>query len=149
MPTHIGLPDEHAERIKRFAVSQNISMADAIGELIKLAIDAGKISSDLPGYSVTRAGHTVTVSGEDGYSRTMTTELANAFAATLRWFARPKGASSGSVTELAQSLSGAEHVGIKRQGAAIKIVGNNGKGRVLAPSIARELADLVERIATD
>lgn len=151
MPTHIGLPDEHAERIRRFADAQKITMADAIGELIQIAVEAGKIPAGLPGYEVTRSGSTITITAEGGYRRSFNLELAKAFSTGLDRLADKKGdISKGGISGALNGLAfiGAEQfVGIKRRGNSIKIIDENGNERTLAPSVARELATIVRTAA--
>lgn len=150
MPTHIGLPDEHAERIKSFAQSQNISMADAVGVLLQRAAERGDIPAGLPGYDILRSGDQVTLTIEGGYQRTFERALARAFATALTWFAqsKAKGGLPSAMADLAQTVSGAEqYVGIRRQGNAIKIFDLDGNERTLAPSVAAELALMIDRAA--
>ena len=78
------------------------------------------------------------------FKRTFNVELARAYATSLRWFGTPKAAGiPQAVTALAQAVSGADLVGIGRRGTGIEVCGENGAKRILAPSIARDLAEVI------
>jgi hypothetical protein len=147
MPKHIVVPDEREAQLRQIAAKHNVTVAEAVGLLIGWAIEQGKVPASIPTIDVRRVGNTVEVDfGE--FQRVMPLDLAKAFATTLRWFSTTKAKGiPAAVTELAQALSGSHLVGISRRGTSIKIAGENGRERTLAPSIARELAVLIERSA--
>lgn len=149
MPKHIVVPDEREAQLRQIAAKHNVTVAEAVGLLIGWAIEQGKVPASIPTIDVRRVGNTVEVDfGE--FRRVMALDLAKAFATTLRWFSTTKADGiPAAVTELAQALSGSHLVGISRRGTSIKIAGENGRERTLAPSIARELAVLIERSAAD
>jgi hypothetical protein len=148
MSRHVVLPDEREAQLRAIAVAHNVTVADAVGLLIKWAIDAGKVPAGIPGIEVQRTAEGIVLNFGD-FERTLSLELAQAYATTLRWFATPKADGIPfAVTSLAQALSGAHLVGITRRGTSVKVAGLNGEGeRTLAPSIARELADIIEHTA--
>ncbi|WP_108460232.1 hypothetical protein [Devosia naphthalenivorans] len=147
MPKHIVVPDEREAQLRQIAAKHNVTVAEAVGLLIGWAIEQGKVPASIPTIDVRRVGNEVQVDfGE--FQRVMSLDLAKAFATTLRWFSTTKVKGiPAAVTELAQALSGSHLVGISRRGTSIKIAGENGRERTLAPSIARELAVLIERSA--
>lgn len=146
MSKHVVLPDEREAQLRLIAGEHDISVADAVGLLVGWAIEGGKLKPGIPSIEVRRVGDEIVVDvGE--FSRTMPLELARAYATTLRWFATPKGAGIPfAVTSLAQALSGAHLVGISRRGTSVKLAGEAGGERTLAPSIARELAGWIESL---
>lgn len=149
MSKHVVLPDEREAQLRLLASANGITVADAVGLLIGWAIEQGRLPASIPTIDVRRVGATVEVDfGE--FQRVMPLDLAKAFATTLRWFSTTKAKGiPAAVTELAQALSGSHLVGISRRGTSIKIAGDNGAERTLAPSIARELAAVIERTAAD
>ncbi|UJW85769.1 hypothetical protein [Devosia sp. SL43] len=149
MPKHIVVPDEREAQLRQIAATHNVSVADAVGLLFGWAVEQGRVPAAIPTIDVSRVGDTVVVDfGE--FQRTMPLDLAKAFATSLRWFSTTKAKGiPAAVTELAQALSGSHLVGISRRGTSIKIAGGTGKERTLAPSIARELAGLIERSASE
>ncbi|MBB4053542.1 hypothetical protein GGR20_003204 [Devosia subaequoris] len=128
-------------------------------------IKADNLDRAIPTIDVIRKGDNVEIDFGD-FKRVFGHELAQAFATTLYLFATPKTPNgyaafdrenADALNQLSQELrdfnlamSGAEqHVGVSRRGTSIKIVGEGGRGeRTLAPSIARELADIVRAVAT-
>jgi hypothetical protein len=143
MPKHVVLPDEREAQLRAIAATHNVTVAESVGLLVGWAIEQGKVEAGIPGIEIHRNGDTVEIDFGT-FRRVYTVELARAFAVALRWFARPKGTQFSDILE---ALSGAEVIGLSRRGTSIKIAGDEGDERTLAPSIARELADLIERSA--
>jgi|GEM_PF-1509642 hypothetical protein len=149
MPNHIVVPEERYAQLKALAESNSITVADAVGLLVAWAIEQGRVPAAIPTIYVRRVGATVEVDFGQ-FQRVMPLDLAKAFATALRWFSTTKAKGiPAAVTELAQALSGSHLVGISRRGTSIKIAGDNGHERTLAPSIARELAAVIERTAAE
>ena len=146
MSKHVVLPDEREAQLRLIAKQHAVSVAEVVGLLIGWAIEGGRVKPGIPTIDVRRTGDGVEVDlGQ--FSRTMSPEMARAYATTLRWFATPKGAGvSFAATSLAHALSGAHLVGISRRGTSVKLVGECGGERTLAPSVARELADWIESL---
>lgn len=147
MPDFIKVPSERVEQLRTLSKNRDISIADLIGEFVNDQIAKGHLTNDIPGIAVTRKGELVTVDlGE--FSRVMTPELAQAYATCLKWLATPR--SAGMVTaarDAAEMVSGAHLVGIARRGTSIRLTGENGGERTLAPSVARDLANVVAKVA--
>ncbi len=142
MPTQILLPDERAEQLKRFAESQGVTIADAVGLLIRDAIEAGKIPDELPGFKVTRRGNSVKI--ETGaWSRTLTRDLAKSYADQIRAVTRPvltpgKGNPFMPIPDL----------GVTRRGVGVKLVDQkSGTEKTIAPGVADDVARLIDRAA--
>ena len=147
MPDFIKLPSERVEQLRILSKNREIPIADLIGEFINDQIAKGHLSHDIPGVAVTRKGDVVTVDmGE--FSRAMSPDLAQAYATCLQWMATPRSAGMvGASRGAAQMVSGAHLVGIGRRGTSIRLTGENGAERTFAPSVARDLAKLVAKIA--
>lgn len=144
MPKHVVIPDEREAKLRQIAAANNVTVADAVGLLITWAIEHGKVEPGLPGIDVRRDGPNVVIDFGD-FVRVYDLKLAHAFAVALNWYSRPK--ASSPVSEILEAFSGAEVVGISRRGTSIKIAGDNGTERTLAPSIARELSEIIARTA--
>ena len=144
MPDFIKLPSERVEQLRLLSKQRDMPIADLIAEFIRDQISKGNLTPDLPTIEVRRTEKTIEIDF-DGFVRVLDHKLAAAYAVTLRWYSKPKAAGMHSaIVDLAQDLSGAHHVGISRQGVGIKVTGDNGKSRVLAASVARDLADIIE-----
>lgn len=164
MPDFIKLPSERVEQLRLLSKSRGLPIADLIAEYVQEQIKLDHLDPAIPTIDVRRVGGRVVIDfGE--FKRIFDVEMAEAFAITLRLFATPKTPASHprlsaentdalntfsqDLRDLNLALSGAEkHVGISRRGTSIKVSGENGVGkRTLAPSIARELAAVVEAVA--
>lgn len=141
MSKHIVVPDEREAQLRAIADAHNVTVADAVGLLVGWAIEQGRVPAGIPGIEVRRDGSNVVIDF-GAFTRTYELELAKAFAVALKWYSRPK---TTAFSEILEAFSGAEVVGISRRGTAIKIAGDDGTERTLAPSIARELAEIIER----
>ncbi|MET3925982.1 hypothetical protein [Devosia sp. 2618] len=143
MSKHVVIPDEREAKLKQIADAHNVSVSEAVGLLIGWAVEQGKVKAGIPGIEIRRDGDAVEIDF-GAFKRTFTVELAKAFSTALRYFARPKDTAFSHILE---ALSGADVVGLSRQGTSIKVVGDNGVKRTLAPSVARELAWLIDGAA--
>lgn len=142
MPTQILLPDERAEQLKRLAESQGVSIADAVGLLIRDAIEAGKIPDELPGFKVTRRGNSVKID-TGTWSRTLTRDLAKSYANQIRAVTRPV-ITSGRDNPFIPLTD----LGVKRRGVGVKLVDQkSGTEKTVAPGIAEDIARLIDRAA--
>lgn len=140
MAKHIVLPDEREAQLRAIAAAHNVTVAESVGLLVGWAIEQGKVEAGIPGIEIRRAGDTVEIDF-GSFKRVYSPELSKAFAVALRWFAGPR---KTHVSDILEAFAGADIVGISRRGTSVKIVGDNGQERTLAPSIARELAGLIE-----
>ncbi|GHA35018.1 hypothetical protein GCM10007989_33670 [Devosia pacifica] len=141
MSKHVVLPDEREAKLKQIAAKHEITVAEAVGLLIEWAVEHEKVEPGIPGIEIRRDTNNVVI--DFGvFRRTYSLEVAKAFSVALRWYARPKGTQ---FSDILDALSGSEIVGLSRRGTSVKVAGPNGAERTLAPSVARELATLIER----
>jgi hypothetical protein len=143
----ISLPPARAEQLKALAATLNLSVADAIGHLIRKEIAAGVIDGSIPGVTVARAGDAVTF-GFNGATLNMTANEAEHVVGEIR--ARAEG------SELRQTLqifldtqapdAGLRPIRIERKGTGVNIRIRD-QMKSFSPALARELADLIEATA--
>jgi len=143
LPDFIQLPSERVEQLRALSRNRDLPIADLIGEFINDQIDKGNIDRAIPTIDVRRVGDHIEID-YGAFKRTFGLELARAYATNLRWFARPKNAALRSAIDV---VMGAELVGLSRRGTSVKATGEDGGARTLAPSIARELAAVIEDAA--
>ncbi|KQN72406.1 hypothetical protein [Devosia sp. Leaf64] len=148
MPKHIVIPDEREAQLRKIMKDHNLpSVADAVALLIGWAVEGGHVAPGVPGIEVSRKANLVTVDFGD-FQRVMSVELAQAYAICLRWFASPKGENIGlAARHVSEMFSGAHVVGLSRRGPSVKVKGENGVERTLAFSVARDLAELIQKAA--
>ena len=148
MPDFVKLPSERVEQLRILSKARDMSIADLIAEFVRNEIANGRLTHELPGFGVQRIGAEIEVDlGVD--KRTFPLEMAHAYATALRWFAAPKAAGHlQTFRDITQNLSGAHLVGIGRKGTSIKLTGDAGGERTIAPSIARDLADWIDSTAS-
>jgi hypothetical protein len=146
MPDFIKLPSERVEQLRAISSARDMPIADLIAEYVRDQQQKGVIPLAVPGVVVERSGCHVTVDFGH-FTKRFKPELARAFAAALRWYATPKRrVMHKALSTLAEAVSGAAIVGISRRGTSIKI-SEGGAERTLAPSIAVDLAAVVEAAA--
>jgi hypothetical protein len=139
MSKHVVLPDEREAKLKELAQAHDVSVAEAVGILIGWAIEAGKLQPGIPSIDVYRDAEQIVVDFST-FKREFEPDVAAAFATGLRHLSRPKTTLGLDVIE---AFSGLATVGLMRRGTSIKVLGPAGEERALAPSVARELADLI------
>lgn len=147
MPDFIKLPSERVEQLRMLSEARKMPIADLIAEYVRDQIKDGLITNALPTFDVRRSGNTVSVNFGK-FERKYDLEAAQAFAGTLDIYATPK----SDLMEGAMALAGVTSVAtqlfkMSRRGTSIKISGDNGEERTLAPSIARDLAALIKEAA--
>lgn len=146
MPDFIKLPSERVEQLRALSKVRNTTIANLIAEYVNHEIEAGNLPDAVPGIAVRRRGARVHLDFGD-FTKTLDLDLARAFATTLRWLATPKKTGmAGALTEAAQALSGAHLVGLSRHATSVKVTGEGGT-RTLAPSVARDLARVIDKAA--
>lgn len=143
MPDFIQLPSERVEQLRALSRNRDMPIADLIGEFVNDQIDKGHIDRAIPTIDVRRVGENVEID-YGTFKRSFAPDLARAYAINLRWFARPK---NDALKATIDGVSGSELVGLSRRGTSVKATGEDGSARALAPSIARELAALIEAAA--
>jgi len=138
MPTHIVIPDERAEQLRQFAASLGVTVSEAVGILINDAIVAGKIPDTIPGLRVERIGDQIKVDF-GAFAKSFNRDLARQYASQIRALIGP----------MKESLRAqAADFGVTRRGSGIKLTGQDGQ-KTVAPSVAEEIARLIEGAASD
>ncbi|MGV8832151.1 MAG: hypothetical protein ACOH2N_09265 [Devosia sp.] len=142
MSVQVLLPDERAEQLKRFAISQNVPMAEAVGLLLNDAIVAGKIRDELPGFTIEKNGEHVTLD-TGAWKHTLTRELARGYAAQIRAITRPAftpGPDNPFFPEL--------QVSVIRRGVGVKLFDREAHlAKVVSPGVADDVARRLDRAA--
>lgn len=148
LSVHIVVPDERAAQLRKIAEERHTTVAEVVGLLLNHAYDTGLATRHLPGIEVRRAGKTITVD-YGSFTRSFRVDLAETMANALRFFSEPKlpAGFRGTLRETAEALSGIhEHAGLSRRGTSV-VIGSGDERRVLAPSVARDLANMIEEVA--
>jgi hypothetical protein len=146
MSGFIKLPDERIGQLRALSKARNMTIVDLIGEFIHEQIAKGNLAADLPGITVLRTDDAIVVD-LGNFPLRLDAMAARIFAATLRWHSLPKRSGmGGAIQDLALAVSGFGSPLISRQGKSVVI--GEGEGRkVLAPSIAFDLSEIVARAA--
>ena len=146
MPDFIKLPSERVEQLRALSKARNINMADLIAEYVNQQIALGNLPDTVPGIAVRRRGARVSIDFGD-FQKSFDTEVAVAFAKGMRWLATPRARAMNTLLgEALEAFAGFATVGLSRHATSIK-VSEGGKHRTLAPSIARDLARVIEKAA--
>lgn len=145
MPKHIVVPDEREKKLAQIAAVHNATVAEAVGLLINWAIEAGKVEPGIPDIEVRRVADTVEIDFGD-FVRSMSLSHAKGFAAAIGIMVGPHQTFiHEGVKMIAQIDEGGEqYLGLKRRGTSLKVLGDNGAEKTLAPSVALDLAALVK-----
>lgn len=148
MPKHIVVPIEREKKLAQIAALHNVTVAEAVGLLINWAIEAGKVEPGIPDIEVSRVADAVEIDFGT-FVRSMTLAQAKGFSATIGIMVDPhRTFIHEGVKMIAQIDEGAEqHLGLKRRGTSLKVLGDNGAEKTLAPSVALDLAALVKAAA--
>lgn len=141
--TTIKLPNERVLQLQALADADGLSIADTIGNLINKAIFDGRLTDQLPGWKVERAGSQVHFENlEAGLSKRWTPDIATGVADTLDKMTKP-GASSKAVLDLDADLQ------FERRGVSVKLIDREaGIDIAVARSIASDLANLIRKAAS-
>jgi hypothetical protein len=159
VPDFIKLPSERVEQLRMLSKRRDVPVADLIGEYVNQQIELGNLEASIPGIEVTCVGDRVSIVCAE-LNLVLTKEAAEVYARALKLYSEPKRAQqfpgagpealavltgiSQVVRDTSLELSGVtQRLGISRRGTSIKLSGSNGSERTLAPSIARDLAQVI------
>lgn len=141
-------------QLRQISKVRAMPIADLIAEFVQTQIDAAVIGRGVPGFNVTRSGDAVTV-GTNDWTAILEAKFARDFASGLRGLDRVKaprfGVSADEITAfnispMAQAVSG--RLEAFRAGASIQMrPSTSDLPAILAPSIARDLADWISAVA--
>jgi len=149
MPTHIVIPDERAEQLRRFAEANNTTLAGAVTLLIQDAIAAGKIADTVPGFTIERSGDTVKIEAAGAFAKEMNRETARAYAEQIRSAIRPL-ITPGAGNPLMPENPFRGLIEVARRGTGVKLRDPETKAeKTIAPSVAEDVARLVDKAASD
>lgn len=138
MSKHIVIPDERAVQLKRYADARGLTLADAVGDLLNRAIEAGDLPDEIPGFEITRNGEKVDIDA-GVWKASLGTDLAKAYAAQVREISdalRPRMADLGLPLDAI------------RRGDGIRLTAKDRDAiRTVSRSVARDIARLIEMAA--
>lgn len=139
MPKNINLPTERVQQLEKLAEKWSMSVADVVGELIHQQIEKGELEPDVPGFRIYREGKEVHV-GTDEWNKVVSSQSATNIARSIRALISPS--KDNPVMPLPEGF------GLARRGTSLKLKDTRtGAEKTLAPSIAKDVADLLERAA--
>ena len=140
MPDFIKLPTERVEQLRILAKNRSMTIADCIGEYVNEQIAKGNLTSTIPGLEVEPVAATSTVKlkvVDDFVS--MTKQDAERLSKSLRLLLTPS---------KHNPFLPIPDLDIARKGKSFKIKDTlTGAEKTIAPSIASELADQLEKVA--
>lgn len=150
----LRIPTERMQQLRAISKARAMPIADLIAEFVQTQIDAGVISRDVPGFTVTRSGDAVSIGTKD-WAATLEAKFARDFAAGLRSLDKVKAPRFGvtakeitafNASPMAQAVRGTLEA--FRAGASIQMKPNASEvPAILAPSIARDLAGWISAVA--
>ena len=140
MPDFIKLPSERVEQLRELSKKLDMTIADCIGMFINEQIAKGNLAADVPGFKVERHGDQIKIdTGE--WLRAMTRGDAAQVAMSIRALITPSKDNPFMPTV---------GLDIFRRGTSLKLKdAATGAERTVAPSIASDLANMIERATKD
>lgn len=139
MPDYIKLPSERVEQLRTLAKNLDMTIADCIGMFINQQIENGNLVQGVPGFRIYREGKEVHV-GTDEWDKVVSSQSATNIARSIRALISPS--KDNPVMPLPEGF------GLARRGTSLKLRDTRtGAEKTLAPSIAKDVADLLERAA--
>ncbi|MCW1919962.1 hypothetical protein NX862_14470 [Rhodobacter sp. KR11] len=145
----IKLPPVQLERLRQIADKLGVkSLSDAVGYLIRKEIDAGLIAATIPGIDVRRTDGGVTIRLEGCEAVAMKTDEAAKLVSDLRARvdgSEPRLMAYAFVDHQAPDL-GLSLIRVRRKGNGVNVRVRACETN-LAPTIVRDLADLIEKTA--
>lgn len=134
----VRLPSERVEQLRALSKKLDMTIADCIGMFINEQIAKGNLAADVPGFTVERQGEQIKIdTGE--WLKAMTTGDATQMAKSIRALITP------SKNNPFMPTTGLD---IYRRGRSLKLKDPvTGAECTVAPSIASDLANMIERAA--
>lgn len=141
MSVQIVIPDERHAQLQAFAEARAITLADAIGELLNLAIERGLIPDEVPGFKIEAQGDLVSIEAQGAFIKALNRDAARQMAQDAR--ALLDGGIAAFVTLPAE-------LRLTRRGSGIKLRDTaTGAERTMAPSVARDVVRLIEKASAE
>lgn len=142
----LKLPDERGVQLHRIAEAKNKTVGELIADYIRSEIEAGTITSEVPGVEVTKTGPEIVVKARDGFEVSIPLGQGPTVAELLRESGELTPSDPERKARWLEGLGALTGVKIKRMGAGVKIVSPiTGKEYPLASGVAADLADEIER----
>lgn len=140
MPRNINLPTERVQQLETLAEKWNLSVADVVGKMIHQQIEAGELERDVPGIRIIKNGEEVKFKTSELDVRFSSKTFLEEAAKSIRAMVTPS--KDNPMMPLPDGF------GLSRRGTSLKIKDTvNGAEITLAPSIASDVADMMERAA--
>ncbi|APX15091.1 hypothetical protein BWR17_03990 [Phaeobacter inhibens] len=139
MPKNINLPTERVQQLERLAEKWKMSVADVVGELIHQQIEKGELERGVPGFRIFKNGKEVHI-GTDEWDKQVSAQSASNIANSIRSLITP--------SKENPMLPLPDGFGLARRGTSLKLKDTEtGAEKTLAPSIAKDVAEMLERVA--
>ena len=139
MPRNINLPTERVQQLEKLSEKWSMSVADVVGELIHQQIEKGELEPDVPGFRIEVEGKEVRI-GTDEWDKVVSARSASNLAQSIRSILTP--------SKDNPFMPLPEGFGVARRGTSLKLKDTEtGAEKTLAPSIAIDVADMLERAA--
>ena len=134
----IGISPRRADQIKAIATAKNMSIADAIGAMVRREIAEGTIPNAIPGVVIKKAANGIQITIDDGSAKTLRPEGAKHLAATIR-----------NVIGGAPSVVSIDHgFSVLRRGNGVKLaIPFPGPEVSFSTDVAGDFADLIDEAA--
>ena len=140
MPDFIKLPSERVEQLRELSKKLDMTIADCIGMFVNEQIAKGNLAADLPGFTVERHGDQIKIDTRE-WLMALTKGDAAQVAKSIRSLITPT-----KDNPFMPTLG----LDIYRRGTSLKLKDTaTGAERTVAPSIASDLADQIERATKD
>lgn len=140
MSQMIKLPDERAEQLRTLSKNLGISIAECIGLFINEQIEKGNLEPDVPGFRIIKNDKGYKLKTDIADFRFARQKFLDDAAKAIRAITKP-----GTDNPLMPSPEGMK---LARRGTSIKIIEtSSGKQITLAPSVANDVAGMLEREA--
>lgn len=140
MPKNINLPTERVQQLEALGAKWDMTVADVVGKMIHQQIADGELTSDVPGFRITKDGKTVSLITDELNLRFSRKEYLADAAKSIRAILAPS--KSNPLMPLPDGF------GLARRGTSLKLQDTEaGTEKTLAPSIAIDVAEMLERAA--
>jgi hypothetical protein len=136
-----NIPPERAEQLRQISIALGgRTIAETIGYLIRCEIEKGTIKNTIPGYDVQRISDTISIK-TSAWRKEMSSDEATRLAGAVRGILTPS---------KSNPFLPYDGITLSRNGPAIKLRdADTGADQVIAASVAADLADVIESVATE
>ncbi len=139
MPRNVNLPDERVAQLEELGAKWNMTVADVVGKLIHQQIEKGELEPSVPGFRILKEGTEVRI-GTEEWDKLVSAQDASNVSNAIKALLTPS--KRNPLLPLPDGIS------LARRGTSLKIKDTaTGAEKTLAPSIARDVADLIAKAA--